>query len=112
MEKDKKNVTTVLFPRLFIMHLRLTCSIPSCPDLAVFKLLHGLFHFKLRCSLLLKTTAAGASKTRGWGRGRGRFYLFFKECCFRVRVRMRVRSGLGLVSTLILKQHSLKKERP
>ena len=57
MEKDKKNVTTVLFPRLFIMHLRLTCSIPSCPDLAVFKLLHGLFHFKLRCSLLLKTTA-------------------------------------------------------
>ena len=38
------------------MHFRLTCSIPSCADLEVSKLLHGLFRFKLRCSLLLKAT--------------------------------------------------------
>ena len=42
-------------------------------------------------------------------RGAG-VYLFFRECCFRVRVTL----GLGLVSrlTLTLKQHSMKKDRP
>ena len=44
-------------------------------------------------------------------RGTG-VYLFFRECCFRVRVTL----GLGLVSrltlTLTLKQHFMKKDRP
>ena len=50
------------------------------------------------------STEMGVSKTRG--RDRVGFYLFSKECCFRVRVT--VRSSLTL--TLNLKQHSLKRE--
>ena len=62
----------------------------------------------------------GVSKTRVWGRGRGRVRgpYFLKECCFRVRVRVRIRvdtnpnTNLTLILTQTLKQHFFKKDKP
>ena len=65
-----------------------TSNYSTCIGASEFKVLQAIQQVYLFCDW-------GVSKTRGrsWGRSRGRSLSFFKECCFMVRVRVRVRHG-------------------